>query len=742
MRDIPQYIAQLQIGSMPQVQFTDAPAQMLSNLSSEFQAIALDIQKKNNDMFELKTETEYKENLNRIYSQNSSNPENFDKEYNSFYKEFSAKLPDSDVKSRLDVQHNLFAQSYRDRVTEQYYSNQENEYKATQLKALQVNKNLLNEAYKQFANAVTPEARQSAMEQINLINENDSQILSSTDYKGSARYSPEFQVRDLIERGTMAFQALPPLKRMEALGDVGGGFEYAQQLVDKHEGGFNPSDGLTGEPALFGINRKWHKEAYAKVEAAYRSGGEAAGKTVAQDYLKKTFWDANNIDSLPPEVQGIVYDGAVNQGNNFAEKLINAVKEGAGPSQLLEMRQKEYDRLAKGGKFKPSIIASWNNRLNSYRHLEISDYKQYVDAETRDRLVNAARSELEQEAKLWRDNAPKAAMQNGARTPFEMVQAQVQKGVPRQFARVIDNERAKTYGQRINQARTSDEILQLAAEINADYGEFTPNAMQDLQEFGGVKKETQAALFLATTGKPEYKEHIDLLTEAGAVGQEAVNKLFSQNGFDSKELSKNLFEKMQDYQIALRQEGRGEEIAERMQVMLSLAKARTNQTLSDSGGWAGSSFGKSIDFAMQPINDMYALRDIGKGVMRIPTQYNADTISDAVESFIKYRMPEVVAKSRFEGYVLNDEFVPYLNEFEDGVKFRSIQTGETISAADGKAIDLKFKELLETTKVSAQKILSNFGVSQQDVETFEQDKAQFMQRLSQPENEPLSLGGR
>ena len=164
-REVPQYISQLTTGSMPKIQVSFAGAESTQRVSAQLGVLAEDTMKKSNEIQDLQTETTYKENLNRIYNENKANPEGFNKAYDGFYKEFRGKIPNTEFAKKLDIQHNLFSQSYRDKVMEQYSSNVEEDYKTEQLKALTGNKTMLGEAFKHLSEATTPEARKSAMEQ-------------------------------------------------------------------------------------------------------------------------------------------------------------------------------------------------------------------------------------------------------------------------------------------------------------------------------------------------------------------------------------------------------------------------------------------------------------------------------------------------------------------------------------------------------------------------------------------------
>jgi hypothetical protein len=682
-REIPQYVSQLAMGSMPQVNYTNAGANSLRNVSAELGTMAEDMRRKSTEITDLEIETSYKENLHRIYNENRSNPAGFDAAYGEFYKKFSAEAPATDYKQKLDIQHNLYAQSYRDRVMQDYDSNLEDDYKTKQLKTLTVNKTLLSDAFKQLESAETPEARQSAMAMIQDLNERDAAILSSKDKYGRNRYSPEAQVRDLQERGKMAFEALPAAKRLEVLGEGLGGWEAAQQAVRKHEGGYNPVDGNTGEPALFGINRKWHPEGYAKVEAIYKAQGQQAGQQAADAYLKATYWDKYGLDSLDARQQGIVYDGAVNHRTEFVNELVAAAKSGASTSELLNMRQQEYDRLAASGKYAKSDVASWNNRLKTFQHLAITDYEQYVDPDTKDALLKDARNEVIAEIKMKREDPVKASLLLGARTIDDIVASQL---VPKQFARVMDNETALTTAADIEKASTADDILAVAGNIQQTYGEYADNAIYDLKTQGKMRTELEGAITLATEGRPEYKEHIDLLVRTAKAGDKALDAEYKAAGYDPKMLALKLPSDYQDMKRALYNEGLDfEQINEKERVALNLAKAKMIA--------GNASYSESLEFALKPFKDKYVVGEVNGEFFRVPAKYDADIIQDAVDELIESKIPADVTVTADKNYVYNSKNVyAVLNRDEDSISFKTPLAGY-LADKNGQVLRYKLSDL-------------------------------------------------
>ena len=172
----------------------------------------------------------------------------------------------------------------------------------------------------------------------------------------------EKAVRAARERLTETYiESLPPREQLSIL-NSSGGFKRAMDLVEKNEGGFVASDGASGAPALYGINRKWWPDDFDEAARITQMEGEAAGKAYARDFYKKNFWEKNKIGDLGPLQQKVVFDGVINHSADFSKKLVTAARAGATPAELLDMRYEEYQRLGKSDKHKDSL-GGWMSRL-------------------------------------------------------------------------------------------------------------------------------------------------------------------------------------------------------------------------------------------------------------------------------------------------------------------------------------------------------------------------------------------
>lgn len=201
-----------------------------------------------------------------------------------------------------------------------------------------------------------------------------STIVQGADKVERIRLAGRKRVIDAAINSAIQYNPDYALKLIEQYGQKQEGFEGAINTVMKNEGGFVASDGASGAPAIYGINRKWHPEAYDAAKKITDEKGEEAGQEYARLFYKEEFWDKNNIGQLPAEAQTVVMDGVVNHTGAFSKKLIEAAKGGASQDELIDMREAEYRRLAKANPAKyENSLPGWLNRLDGLRQERATD---------------------------------------------------------------------------------------------------------------------------------------------------------------------------------------------------------------------------------------------------------------------------------------------------------------------------------------------------------------------------------
>lgn len=180
-------------------------------------------------------------------------------------------------------------------------------------------------------------------------------------------------------------------------------------------------------------------------------------KSQAEKIYKEKYWDANNIDQYPPEIQPIVFDMYV---NGFGD-VKGAVKESGGdPAKLLELRQNYYDGLVRSNPEKYGQYASgWRNRLDKLSgSSQLQQTGTPLDRMPYDVLQNEmkkVRAEYKPELQLTINDAIAELSQTGATTvPIDNEQIAFVYG--EDAGQVFDQiERAREFGQVFTTVKTT-----------------------------------------------------------------------------------------------------------------------------------------------------------------------------------------------------------------------------------------------------------------------------------------------
>lgn len=505
----------------------------------------------------------------------------------------------------------------------------------------------------------------------------------------SGQFSAYFTGEELIKLQKTVWDKTPDIKKLNEIQLDGNPVKNAKRSIDiimRNEGGYRKKDGKSGHPAIYGINRGPFQKEHDEAKQITETQGKAAGEAYARQFYKKEFYDKYKIGELPLQVQDIVADGVVNHGTTFRNKLVQAAKDGSSPQELIEMRRQEYERLAKNDPKKyADELQGWQNRLNNLPIQGGGGY--YGNLSTGEKL-----NQQEVVFKNILADKAKAFIEVGAGTPGEIVDGQVRTlGIDKENASVLTNPQAVEFGVSIAQVNNADEALSQFNKLFNEYKEYTPNAIQDLKRNKSITPAMEAAMFLAYKGKPENKEHIELLINTSRSGKTALNELYQQSGFLKSNLISKVKDKTEGLQAAILNEGKSfEDIQEKMDVIESLSMARMLQRKT-------SSESDAVEFALKPFNGAYELAEVNDAKFRVPKAHSASQIENGVETFLKESLPNMVNQRDKEIYELQNIAAPFLNEKETGYKFRSIDGNVLVDKA-GKEIDVSFEQLLKEKK--------------------------------------------
>lgn len=117
--------------------------------------------------------------------------------------------------------------------------------------------------------------------------------------------------------------------------------------------------------AIGGINSQAYPAQFNEAKAILEKDGQEAARKYITNFYDKEVVQGRGISALPKNVQTIVADGLVNHWSGFQKDLLDAAKAGASPQELIDMRRKEYMRLAAADPEKyGKSLEGWNNRLD------------------------------------------------------------------------------------------------------------------------------------------------------------------------------------------------------------------------------------------------------------------------------------------------------------------------------------------------------------------------------------------
>lgn len=129
-------------------------------------------------------------------------------------------------------------------------------------------------------------------------------------------------------------------------------FEAAVETILGHEGGYaNDPDDRGGE-TKFGIS----KRAYPHLDIRNLT------RDAAVEIYRRDYWEALGADSLPPELQEVAFDAAVNQGVGWTKQAL----EGADVETFIERRRQRYEAIIENDPSQAKYKQGWMRRLSSY----------------------------------------------------------------------------------------------------------------------------------------------------------------------------------------------------------------------------------------------------------------------------------------------------------------------------------------------------------------------------------------
>jgi hypothetical protein len=264
---------------------------------------------------------------------------------------------------------------------------------------------------------------------------------------------------------------------------TGSSFESVMDFVFKKEGGYNANDG--NGPVNFGINQAANPG--VDVKSLTKDGAKAI--------YKQKYWAAIDGDSLPPGVALMAMDAAVNQGPEFARRILR--ESGGDIQKMADMRRDHYAGLVERnpGKY-GKYAANWSSRLqdattsalamggSGMGSHDVSNIKPENVASTGDPAIDALpfnqRIQLLQHADTL-VNQQMAAARQALQSKLQDFQAMATTGAPIPAASVPTvQELQAAHGDVEGQRMFEDDVKPLV-ELNGDLQRFSTMSVGERQ---------------------------------------------------------------------------------------------------------------------------------------------------------------------------------------------------------------------------------------------------------------------
>lgn len=691
-REVPQYIQQMTIGSLPQVQFTNAQAETTMGIAKTFDR-ASDalisyqdgIREKAAKIEKMNLQTTLRTQLNDYSNQFGADVGGLKSAAEGYKSGFIKTIKDPDLAEEFKATYDAELIPFIDKATTKYNKNLDDQLEVSARGHVASGIATLGAtAQNLFSNV--PEVRASAQAAMAKTFEDIAATAAFKKQDGTYMFTPEQQVAMAGEAQKELLASLTPDKQLEALGEgtaAQGGFEAVMPTIFKNEGGYSAHDGNTDNPVNFGINQKAHPE----IDVKTLTQADAA------KIYKKDYWDKYGVGELPANVQGIVMDGVVNHSSAFSNKLVKAAKDGATPSELLDMRQNEYERLAKADPKKyASNMPAWNARLAGFEHLTLGEHLNFITPKLRMEITKSAMEALAKDQKEKIDDPAAYGLRHGFNTQ-QIVQMQADPLT----ASVIPNSTSKQMVEQVNNFSNSDELVGFAQHLRSQYGEYAVNALRDLRN-AKLPDAAQAAISLAIENPETNHERIALLHEVSRAGDKGLDDAFRQlTAQKPVDLEATLAENAADSAKAMLNEGYSvEDVTRNINITSSLAKAYMVKN-------PNADAGDAIDFAMKGHDEKYKYAELNGVKYRVPTRDKYGTILDVndIEERLKSHYDNMKFKlsatdkaiAENASKSIKELAIPYLNAEKDGIRFRS-PTGDILYGEDGKPAEMKFSQVL------------------------------------------------
>lgn len=375
MREVPEYIRQLQMGSMPMVEYSGsmAAAKQTGQISDQLGAIAVDQHAKAVEIEKLRAQSTLKTRLNELSAEYGSDPAALKAMADGYRKGFIKEIKSPELAAEFDARYEIEVEPYLAKATVQKNKILDEDHKYQIYNDVNTTLNKIKEIASLLMSDV-PEHRQAAAKALQLSLADIESSLGATGANGERLISPErrFSILESAKQESLKEAANSYIKNAknpaEAFnawqnGDltfslpndgapvIAKADEAINYIIDNFEGeALVSNDGGRGA-SKFGINQTANPEVNVK---------NLTREQAAQIYKTK-YWDAIKADSLPENMRLIALDTAINFGQETALKMIREA--GGNPQKLAELRaQKHRELIESDPKTYGKYAKSWARR--------------------------------------------------------------------------------------------------------------------------------------------------------------------------------------------------------------------------------------------------------------------------------------------------------------------------------------------------------------------------------------------
>lgn len=146
-------------------------------------------------------------------------------------------------------------------------------------------------------------------------------------------------------------------------------FEDALKIVLEHEGGYvnHPND--PGGATNRGITQRTY-DAYRQKKGLSPQDVRYITEDEVREIYRKDYWEASGADKLPPPLNLVHFDTAVNMGPGRAREFLSKVDQSdpcKAAQDYLSLREARYHAIVQKNQKQRVFLSGWLNRVNNLR---------------------------------------------------------------------------------------------------------------------------------------------------------------------------------------------------------------------------------------------------------------------------------------------------------------------------------------------------------------------------------------